>query len=198
MQLVHVLGLVVKEEFKSVLLGGGWRCGELLVSSSTFAVIQRIHKSVPPQKHPHCKNTNTKLQYSLYCYSWDWWWQVNAESTVNARSSHSKCSRSPSSLVSALLQLLPWLELKFLTLGAWKEYSLNTWNVSTTQGANTWELGEYLKHLNNLRKVVTLALERDTAKKLCNTRTFINTSFKCDIPVSSFTFTCIVLTGFLD
>ena len=105
--LVHALGLIVKEEFKSVLLGGGWRCGELLVSSSTFAVIQRIRKSVPPQNYPHWKNTNTQLQYSLYCYSWDWWWQVNTESTVNARSSHSKCSRSPSSLVSALLQLLP-------------------------------------------------------------------------------------------
>ena len=72
--LVCVLGLIVKEEFKSVMLGGGWRCGELLVSSSTFAVIQRIRKSVPPQKHPHWKNTNTQLQYSLYCYSLDWWW----------------------------------------------------------------------------------------------------------------------------
>ena len=67
--LVHALGLVVKEDFKSVMLGGGWRCGELLVSSSTFAVIQRIHKSVPPWKYPHWKNTNTQLQYSLYCYS---------------------------------------------------------------------------------------------------------------------------------
>ena len=145
------------------MLGGGWRCGELLVSSSTFAVIQRICKSVSPQKHPHWKNTNTQLQYSLYCYSWDWWWQVNAESTVNARSSHSKCSRSPPSLVSAQLQLLPWLELRVCTLGAWKKYSLNTWNDSTTEGANTWELGEYLKYLNNLknfRKVVTLALEK--------------------------------------
>ena len=72
--LVRALGLIVKEEFKSVMLGGGWRCGELLVSSSTFAVIQRIRKSVPPQKHPHWKNTNTQLQYSLYCYSLDWWW----------------------------------------------------------------------------------------------------------------------------
>ena len=72
--LVHALGLIVKEEFKSVMLGGGWRCGELLVSSSTFAVIQRICKSVPPQKHPHWKNTNTQLQYSLYCCSLDWWW----------------------------------------------------------------------------------------------------------------------------
>ena len=70
--LVHPLGLIVKEEFKSVMLSGGWRCGELLVSSSTFAVIQRIRKSVPPQKHPHWKNTNTQLQYSLYCYSLDW------------------------------------------------------------------------------------------------------------------------------
>ena len=70
--LVHALGLMVKEEFKSVMLGGGWRCGELLVSSSTFTVIQRICKSVPPQKHPHWKNTNTQLQYSLYCYSLDW------------------------------------------------------------------------------------------------------------------------------
>ena len=70
--LIHALGLIVKEEFKSVMLGGGWRCGELLVSSSTFAVIQRIRKSVPPQKHPHWKNTNTQLQYSLYCYSLDW------------------------------------------------------------------------------------------------------------------------------
>ena len=70
--LVRALGLIVKEDFKSVMLGGGWRCGELLVSSSTFAVIQRIHKSVPPQKHPHWKNTNTQLQYSLYCYSLDW------------------------------------------------------------------------------------------------------------------------------
>ena len=137
--LVHALGLIVKEEFKSVMLGGGWRCGELLVSSSTFVVIQRIRKSVPPQKHPHWKTTNTQLQYSLYCYSWDWWWQVNEESTVNARSSHSKCSRSPSSPVNAQLQLLPWLELKVYTLGAWKQYSLNTWNDSTTQGANTWE-----------------------------------------------------------
>ena len=67
--LVHAQGLIVKEEFKSVMLGGGWRCGELLVSSCTFAVIQRIHKSVPPQKHQHWKNTNTQLQYSLYCYS---------------------------------------------------------------------------------------------------------------------------------
>ena len=67
--LVHALGLIVKEEFKSVMLGRGWGCGELLVSSSTFAVIQRIHKSVPPQKHLHWKNTNTQLQYSLYCYS---------------------------------------------------------------------------------------------------------------------------------
>ena len=72
--LVHALGLIVKEEFKSVMLGGGWRCGELLVSSSTFTVIQRIRKSVPPQKDPHWKNTNTQLQYSLYCYSLDWWW----------------------------------------------------------------------------------------------------------------------------
>ena len=40
--LVHALGLIVKEEFKSVMLGRGWGCGELLVSSSTFAVIQRI------------------------------------------------------------------------------------------------------------------------------------------------------------
>ena len=70
--LVRALGLIVKEEFKSVMLGGGWRCGELLVSSSTFAVIQRIRKSVPLQKHPHWKNTNTQLQYSLYCYSLDW------------------------------------------------------------------------------------------------------------------------------
>ena len=70
--LVRALGLIVKEEFKSVMLGGGWRCGELPVSSSTFAVIQRIRKSVPPQKHPHWKNTNTQLQYSLYCYSLDW------------------------------------------------------------------------------------------------------------------------------
>ena len=46
--------------------------GEFLVSSSTFTVIQRIRKSVPPQKHPHWKNTNTQLQYSLYCYSLDW------------------------------------------------------------------------------------------------------------------------------
>ena len=68
--LVRALGLIVKEEFKSVMLGRGWRCGELLVSSSTFTVIQRICKSVPPQKHPHWKNTNTQLQYSLYCYSW--------------------------------------------------------------------------------------------------------------------------------
>ena len=67
--LVHALGLIVKEEFKSVMLGRGWGCGELLVSSSTFTVIQRIHKSVPLQKHPHWKNTNTQLQYSLYCYS---------------------------------------------------------------------------------------------------------------------------------
>ena len=67
--LVCALGLIVKEEFKSAMLGGGWRCGELLVSSSTLAVIQRIHKSVPLQKHPHWKNTNTQLQYSLYCYS---------------------------------------------------------------------------------------------------------------------------------
>ena len=27
--LVRALGLIVKEEFKSVMLGGGWRCGEL-------------------------------------------------------------------------------------------------------------------------------------------------------------------------
>ena len=67
--LVCALGLIVKEEFKSVMLGRGWRCGELLVTSSTFTVIQRICKSVPPQKHPHWKNTNTQLQYSLYCYS---------------------------------------------------------------------------------------------------------------------------------
>ena len=67
--LVHALGLIVKEEFKSVMLGRGWGCGELLVSSSTFVVIQRIRKSVPPQKHLHWKNTNTQLQYSLYCYS---------------------------------------------------------------------------------------------------------------------------------
>ena len=119
--LICALDLVVKEEFESVLLGGGWRCGELLVSSSTFAVIQRICKSVPPQKHPHWKNTNTQLQYSLYCYSWDWWWQVNAESTVNTRSSHSKCT------ITAVLQLLPWLELGVYTLGAGNGYSLNTW-----------------------------------------------------------------------
>ena len=130
------LGLVVKEEFKSVLLGGGWGCGELLVSSCTFAVIQRIRKSVPPQKHMHWKNTNTQLQYSLYCYSWDWWWQVNTESTVNTRSSHSKCSRSPWSLVSTLLQLLPWLELRVYTLGAGNGYSLNTW--ITWEGSITW------------------------------------------------------------
>ena len=67
--LVRALGVIVKEEFKSVMLGWGWRCGELLVSSSTFTVIQRIRKSVPPQKHLHWKNTNTQLQYSLYCYS---------------------------------------------------------------------------------------------------------------------------------
>ena len=72
--LVRALGLIVKEEFKSVMLGGDWRCRELLVSSSTFTLIQRICKSVPPQKHPHWKNTNTQLQYSLYCYSLDWWW----------------------------------------------------------------------------------------------------------------------------
>ena len=152
--LVHALGLIVKEESKSVMLGGGWGCGELLVSSTTFAVIQRICKSVPPQKHPHWKNTNTQLQYSLYCYSWDWWWQVNEELTVNARSSHLKCSRSPSSLVNTQIQLLPWLELRVYTLGALKKYSLNTWSNSTTQGANTWELDEHL------RKVVTLALEK--------------------------------------
>ena len=186
---------------------GAGDVGSSFVSSSTFAVIQRIRKSVPLQKHLHWKNTNTQLHYSLYCYSWDWWWQVNAESTVNARSSHSECSRSPSSPVSAQLQLLPWLELRVYTLGAWKKYSLNTWNDSTTQRANTWELGEHLKYLNNLGKNVTLALEKlgkmvtlgkDTAKKLCNTRTFINTSFKCNTPVSSVTFTCMVLTGFLD
>ena len=166
---------------------GASRCGELLVSSSTFAVIQRIHKSVPPQKHPHWKNTNTQLQYSLYCYSWDWWWQVYEESTVNTRSSHSKCSRSPSSLVSAQLQLLPWLELKVHTLGALKKYSLttwnacdtckdgstwNTWNDSATQGANTWELGNTWKD----KKTCDTCTWKDTAKKLCNTRTFINTS----------------------
>ena len=116
--LVRALGLIVKEEFKSVTLGRGWGCGELLVSSSTFAVIQRIRKSVPPQKHPHWKNTSTQLQYSLYCYSWDWWWQVKVESTVNVRSSHSKCSRNPSSLARAPLQLLPYLELIVHTLGA--------------------------------------------------------------------------------
>ena len=38
--LVHALGLIVKEEFKSVMLDGGWRCGELLMNSSTFTVIQ--------------------------------------------------------------------------------------------------------------------------------------------------------------
>ena len=70
--LVRALGLIVKEGFKPVMLGGGWRCGELFVSSSTFAVIQRICKSVPLQKHPHWMNTNTQLQYSLYCYSLDW------------------------------------------------------------------------------------------------------------------------------
>ena len=116
--LVRALGLIVKEEFKSVMLGRGGGCGELLVSSSTFAVIQRIRKSVPPQKHPHWKNINTQLQYSLYCYSWDWWWEVHRESTVSARSSHSKCSRSPSSLVNAPSQLLPYLELIVHTLGA--------------------------------------------------------------------------------
>ena len=50
--LVRALGLIVKEEFKSVILGGGWRCGELLVSSSTFTVIQRIRKSVPLAEAP--------------------------------------------------------------------------------------------------------------------------------------------------
>ena len=138
--LVHALGLVVEEEFKAVLLGGGWRCGELLVSSSTFAVIQRIRKSVPPQKHPHWKNTNTQLQYSLYYCSWDWWWQVNAESTVNARSSHSKCSRNPLSLVSAQLQLLPWLELTVYTLGAGNGYSLNTWITWQRWYTCTWKM----------------------------------------------------------
>ena len=59
--LVRALGLIVKEESQSVMLGRGWGCRELLVSSSTFAVIQRIRKSVPPQKHPHWKNTNTQL-----------------------------------------------------------------------------------------------------------------------------------------
>ena len=43
---------------------------------------------------------------------------MNTESIVNVRSSHSKCSRSPSSLVSAPLQLLPYLELIVHTLGA--------------------------------------------------------------------------------
>ena len=193
--LVCALGLIVKEEFKSVLLGRGWKCGELLVSSSTFTVIQRICKSVPPQKHPHWKNTNIQLQYSLYCYSWDWWWQVNAESTVNARSSHSKCSRNPSSLVSTLLQLLPWLALRAYTLGAGKGCSLNTWNDSATQGAH---IGKMITLGKDLETWNTGSTWQDTAKKLCNTRTFINTSFKCNTPVSSFTFTCIVLTGFLD
>ena len=57
--LVHALGLIVKEEFKSIMLGRGWGCGELLVSSGTFTVIQRIRKSVPPQKHPHWKSFST-------------------------------------------------------------------------------------------------------------------------------------------
>ena len=155
-----------------------------------------ICKSVPPQKHPHWKNTNTQLQYSLYCYSWDWWWQVNAESTVNTRSSHSKFSRSPSSLVSTQLQLLPWLELGVYTLEAGNRYSLNTritWEGSITWNAcTTWRLEMMITLGKNLETW------KDTAKKLCNTRTFINTSLKCNTPVSSFTFTCRVLTGFLD
>ena len=55
-----------------------------------------------------------------------------------------------------------------------------------------------MKYWINLKKLVTLALERDTAKKLYNKSTFINTSFRCNTPVSPFTFTCMVLTGFLD
>ena len=41
----------------------------------------------------------------------------------------------------------------------------------------------------------------DAAKKFCNTRTIISTSSKCitqKIPVNSFTFTCTVLTDFLE
>ena len=74
--LVRALGLIVKEEFKSVMLGGGWRCGgapcelQYLHSNSKNS---QVSKSVPLQKHPHWKNTNTQLQYSLYCYSLDWW-----------------------------------------------------------------------------------------------------------------------------
>ena len=44
------------------MLGRSWRCQELLVSSSTFTVIQRIHKSVLAQKHPHWKNTNKYMK----------------------------------------------------------------------------------------------------------------------------------------
>ena len=46
---------------------------------------------------------------------------MNTELTVNARSSCSRCSRSPSSLVSAPLQFLPYLELIVHTLGAWNK-----------------------------------------------------------------------------
>ena len=117
--LVRALGLIVKEEFKSVMLGRGWRCGELLVSSSTFAVIQRIRKSVPPLEAPALEEYKYSASVqSLLLLLWLVMISEHEESTVNARSSHSKCSRSLSSLASAPLQPLPYLELIVHMLGA--------------------------------------------------------------------------------
>ena len=49
--------------------GLGVECSkELTESSSTFAVIYYIHKSVSLQRHLHWKNANIQLQNSLYCY----------------------------------------------------------------------------------------------------------------------------------
>ena len=57
---------------------------------------------------------------------------MNTELTVNARSSQSRCSRSLSSLVSAPLQPLPYLELVVHMLGAW--------NKQTGEGSHTREV----------------------------------------------------------
>ena len=140
---------------------------------------------------------------------------MSRELTVNARSSHLECSRIPSSLVNAQLQLLPWLNYELIH---W-ELDIQLLEHTTAHGAkHAGTCRSYCRHTlywilktDDTSELETLVMSKlieetcythgrqeDTSKKLCNTRTFINTSFKCNAPVSSFTFTCTVLTGFLD
>ena len=100
----------MNKEFKSVMLAGGWGGEELLVSSSTFSVIQCLHRST------HTGRIQTLSLSTVFIVTPETGYEeMHEESTVTVRSSRSRCSTIPSSLVNAQLQLLPWLELGIQT-----------------------------------------------------------------------------------